>query len=481
MRYRYEASPLTIVLLHLVQAVLIDGQSSEEYTTAVRNVTKRPYKPVEEFKGRHFLDQMAEELTFQHKHVIVKRAAAMKRKHKDQEVTKKRLPRTTRVKTSKIWTIRTTSSTTIRPLKYNDSLRKCHRRKLMNIAVGNDKIKFEEWISREEDRKIYHEVMKPWNVIGGPKSPQRKIRKRLNRQNKLNVSQVLISTHLGFNYTMSLLQFKQQKPSYLVNWNVSHFQIYNTSIDTKGLHQGRLSLLETAKNPNLTLFDLWWNDTERNLDTQIRTISLNRSHIYRVKYPRRQDRGHRPTYLEKKKARLDLLKYYIGTTPGEIVPTRYFPRELIKNRQTPIKKLSRKVMAQQKKDRLKRINRERRRRKKLQRMGFKITNIPTPSSTKKMTKIRRQDPLLRANLSFFDRDLEHAAFYDISKMLGSEFEEVYDVIEVSTRSGIHRKQKTSPTTEFYDINEPTTVKTSVTMKRSKQKLGLEKKILAERD
>jgi hypothetical protein len=36
----------------------------------------------------------------------------------------------------------------------------------MNIAVGNDKIKFEEWISREEDRKIYHEVMKPWNVIG---------------------------------------------------------------------------------------------------------------------------------------------------------------------------------------------------------------------------------------------------------------------------------------------------------------------------
>lgn len=113
MRYRYEASPLTIVLLHLVQAVLIDGQSSEEYTTAVRNVTKRPYKPVEEFKGRHFLDQMAEELTFQHKHVIVKRAAAMKRKHKDQEVTKKRLPRTTRVKSkfNELSFTRTTTTT----------------------------------------------------------------------------------------------------------------------------------------------------------------------------------------------------------------------------------------------------------------------------------------------------------------------------------------------------------------------------------
>lgn len=36
----------------------------------------------------------------------------------------------------------------------------------MNIAVGNDKIPFEEWVSKEEFREIYHKVMKPWNVIG---------------------------------------------------------------------------------------------------------------------------------------------------------------------------------------------------------------------------------------------------------------------------------------------------------------------------
>lgn len=464
----------------LIEGKVIDSRSIEVQSSPARNVTKKPHIPVKEFSGKYLLDDMKAELTFQHKHVIIKRAAAVKRKNKDVDVTKKKLPRTTRVKTSKIWTIRTTLSTTVRPLKYNDSLRKCHRRKLMNIAVGNDKIPFEEWVSKEEFREIYHKVMKPWNVIDGPKSPSRKINKRLNRQNKLNVSRVLIHTHLGYNYSMSLLEFKKQKPSYLVNWNVSHFQIYNTSIDAKGLHQGRLTLQETAMNPNLTVFDLWWNDSLRNLDTRIRTISLNRSKVYRVKYPRRQDREHRPTYMEKKRARLSLLKYYIGTTPGEIIPTRYYNKALLKMRQTPIKRLSKKIKAQNKKDRMKRLNKERRRRRKLQKMGFKVTNIPTPSPSVKMTKIRRQDPLLRANMSFFDRDLSYQAFYDLSKMIGSEFEEAYEFVEVSTSRGGHRKQKTSPTTEMYDEQSPTTAKQLITMKRSKQKLGLEKKMLRER-
>lgn len=53
-------------------------------------------------------------------------------------------------------------------------------------------------------------------------------------------------------------------------------------------------------------------------------------------------------------------------------------------RQTPIKRLSRKIKAQNKKDRMKRLNKERRRRRKLQKMGFKVTNIPTPSPSVKV-------------------------------------------------------------------------------------------------
>ncbi|KAL1449801.1 hypothetical protein WDU94_002275 [Cyamophila willieti] len=492
MIYKYGSTSLTLLVVNIIHAVFVSG----ECTSAAGNVTKKAYKPVKEYSGKYWLDDIKEELTLQHNRVIlkrdverrVKRAAAVKRKNKDQEMTKKRPQRTTRIRTSKIWIIKTTASTTLKPLKHNDSLRKCHRRKLMNIALGRKKIKLEEWVDHPDDRKIYQDIMKPWNVLDGPRSPSRRIKKRLNRVNKLNASQVLITTHLGWNYTMSLWNFKKQKPSYLVEWNVSRFQIYNTSIDAKGLHQGRLSLHETAKNPNLTLFDLWWNDTERNLDTQIRTISLNRSYVYRVKYLRRQDREHRPTYIEKKNARLCLLKYYVGTTPGEIIPTRYYNKALLKGRQTPIKILSKKILAKQKKERMKRINKERRRRRILVKMGFKVTNIPTPSSTKKMSKIRRKDPLLNANLSFFERDLTDEAFMDMSMMMDSQFDKVYnldnqdyEVVDITTRAAGHRKQKTAATTEFYDENSPTTPKISTTMKRSRQKMGLEKKLLKERE
>lgn len=82
----------------LIEGKVIDSRSIEVQSSPARNVTKKPHIPVKEFSGKYLLDDMKAELTFQHKHVIIKRAAAVKRKNKDVDVTKKKLPRTTRVK-----------------------------------------------------------------------------------------------------------------------------------------------------------------------------------------------------------------------------------------------------------------------------------------------------------------------------------------------------------------------------------------------
>lgn len=82
----------------LIEGKVIDSRSIEVQSSPARNVTKKPHIPVKEFSGKYLLDDMKTELTFQHKHVIIKRAAAVKRKNKDVDVTKKKLPRTTRVK-----------------------------------------------------------------------------------------------------------------------------------------------------------------------------------------------------------------------------------------------------------------------------------------------------------------------------------------------------------------------------------------------
>lgn len=92
----YGVCPLVFVIVNLL--VLIDGQG---WSGTKSNVTKKAYIPIEEYTGKYYKDILKDELTFQHKHVLVKRA--VKRKNKgDVEVTKKRPPRTTRVKSKYI-------------------------------------------------------------------------------------------------------------------------------------------------------------------------------------------------------------------------------------------------------------------------------------------------------------------------------------------------------------------------------------------
>lgn len=101
MHYNHEATTLAIVLLNILEVAFVHSQSSN-----LGNVTKKAYKPVKEYTGKYWLDDLKDVAIFPHKHVEVKRAVrvkrAMKRKNKDsQDITKKKPPRTTRVKSKK--------------------------------------------------------------------------------------------------------------------------------------------------------------------------------------------------------------------------------------------------------------------------------------------------------------------------------------------------------------------------------------------